>query len=575
MGGKAVNNVRSLKHDELNPTYEWVQQNILPLLGLNSNDVIPTGSFMKKPKNQTSGDIDIAINAKKYLDEGLEFDKISTAIDLILKESGFETTLLKGFDQVSVKVPINGNENNGYAQVDLMPSPDLKWARFIYHSPNLLEEESKYKGAVRNALLMALVSESTKEVTKLFEGQTEEYNSLAIRFPTGLWNIKRSFMGKKGIVKKGTILESEFITREPQYIIDIALGEGYKVDTANSFETLWEVIHRKDFIHKNRLNEIMSKFQSNLKSMMQNVPMEAIKKYPRISWEAQYGTFKLKTIETKEKSINEGVSDFLKPKSEEEIINAAKLLLKQVENLDFYKLKDLNNKGVLKLLSDKNELNINDIRNIILNKLTNENWFGGGIELFIRQNNWIKEYLTDEDLEHIIFNYNLKEFKQRNPDSPEPKNLKELRKMERQRIENERNKRISDLFNIIKGNIKSESIDKIIKERIKRNQFTYLIEVLNLYNNHKVSQYTNKYIRLIFELLDGQKDFVRRIEFIPSSKGEQWGLEFINKLSYLNIIEKFKKGNLQLLKANKNYIDKTYSLFDYDNLLQSFKDIFK
>jgi len=313
MGGKAIKDVRPLKYEELNSTYKWVQNNILPILGLESNDVIPTGSFLKKSKNQTYGDIDIAINAKKYLNEGIEFNKISLSIDLILKESGFETTLLKGFDQVSVKIPINGDEKNGFSQVDLMPTPDLKWAKFIYHSPNLAEDESKYKGAVRNALLMSLVSEPSKDITKLFEGKIEEYNSLSIRFSTGLWNIKRSFMGKKGqIIKNGIVLDSEFISNNPQDIIDIALGEGYKIDAANSFETLWEIIHKKDFINKNKLNEIIHKFKENLKSMQQDIPEETIKKYSKV--------------------LNEGIQDILKPKLlSNDQINSWKNLEEKIE----------------------------------------------------------------------------------------------------------------------------------------------------------------------------------------------------------------------------------------------------
>lgn len=285
MGGKAIKDVRPLHKTELISTYNWVKHNIIPLLGLSSDDIIPTGSFCKKPLSETYGDIDIAVNASKYLNEGLKFEEISSSINLILKES-FETTHLKGFDQVSVKTPINGLEKNGFAQVDLMPTTSLRWAKFIYHSPNLSEQESKYKGAVRNALLMALISEPTKQINKLFEDKIEEYQSLAIRFPTGLWNIKRSFKGKIGIVKKGTVLSSEYLTNEPQDIINISLGEDFKIDSANSFETLWEIIHQKSFIHKTNLNEIMTKFLVNLKSMQQNVPYEAIEKYPQIFREA-------------------------------------------------------------------------------------------------------------------------------------------------------------------------------------------------------------------------------------------------------------------------------------------------
>jgi len=331
MGGKAVENVRPLKQDEIKPTYKWVEENILPILALEKQDALPVGSYGKKPKEETSGDIDIVINAKKFMTNGLKFEDIATAIDCVLnEENNFETKLLKGFDQVSVSVPICGDLKNGYAQVDLMPSPDLKWAKFMYHSPNLAENESKYKGAVRNALLMALISESTKEITKLFEGQAEEYSSLAIRFPTGVWNIKRSFMGKKGnLIKKGIILESEFITREPQDVIDLTLGEGYGIGAANSFETLWEVIHRKDFIHKNKINEIISKFKANLKSMMMEPPIETMNKYPKI--------------------FEQKIEDIFKPKSKEDLLREVQKKFAK-EDFGFSDLKILHDNNLVDLL---------------------------------------------------------------------------------------------------------------------------------------------------------------------------------------------------------------------------------
>jgi len=553
MGGKAVKDVRPLNSDEVKPTYEWVKFNILPILGLDSNDAIPIGSFGKKPKNETSGDIDVAINAKKYLDEGLEFDKISASIDLILKESGFETTLLKGFDQVSVKVPINGNQKNGYAQVDLMPSPDLNWAKFMYHSPNLAEKESKYKGAVRNALLMALVSEPTKEITKLFENKAEEYNSLAIRFPTGLWNIKRSFMGKNGLVKRGTVLESEFITRDPQDIINIALGEGYKIDAANSFETLWEIIHRKDFVHKNNINEIMSKFLVNLKSMQQEIPQEILKKYPKI--------------------FEEGIMDILKPKTEEEIINSAKKLLSG--KLDFYKLVELNRKGVLKILFDNGALLKDEIHDIIFDKMTKDNWYRRGIGAFIRDYKFIKQYLTEEELDKFILDYNLKQFKYRNPEIKEvPKTLKDIRKIDKDRVYNEKKNRATEFINLIKGNFSYKSLHRIIDERINLGQLDFLIKTINFYNSHKGSSYIIPFLKALYNLLDNKSNKIIRSSFsLGSIVRDQWGMHFLDKLASDGILEKKKKVNLQYFELNKDYksIEKPSSHYYF--ILKTLSDI--
>jgi len=545
MGGLAVKNIRRLDQNEMQPTYEWVETNVLPILGLDKQDAMPIGSFGKKPKNETSGDIDVAINARKYINEGLKFEEISTSINLILKEHGFETTLLKGFDQVSIRVPINGNESKGFAQVDLMPSPDLKWAKFMYHSPNLAEQESKYNGAVRNALLMAIISESTKNTTKLFERKAEEYESLAIRFPTGVWNIKRSFMGKKGkLVNQGVILESEFITRDPQDVIDLALGEGYKVGVANSFETLWEVIHRKNYLHKRCLYEIMTKFKANLKSMRQNIPEEALSKYS---------------------FLNEALTDILQPKSEKEVISSALDKINAI-NINVYNdwgvFDELQRHDVLKLLP----------KDLVHDKLiavldSDRNWFRKGIEVWFREREWIYNYLSKDEVEQMIIKYKFNEFKRKNPEATKPQTLKDMKKLEADfKIQGQKEK-VEDFLHIIKGNLPFRSIHKIIDERIKRNQFTLIVKSLLFFEKHKTSYKLMAFIMKAFDVADGKT--IPRSEFGTNSTGEQWGIEFIDNLIKIKLFVLTKQGNKMFVSKNPEFKENkiTVSQKYYDTLL--------
>lgn len=524
MGGKAVKDVRPLTWDEVKPTYEWVENNILPLILLTKEDAIPIGSYGKKAKGETSGDIDIAINAKKF--EPLQFEDIAVAIDCVLnEENGFETTLLKGFDQVSVKVPICGDESKGYAQIDLMPSPDLKWAKFMYHSPNLAEGESKYKGAVRNALLMALISESTKEVTKLYEGKAEEYKSLAIRFPTGVWDIKRSFMGKSGkIVQKGAVLESEFVTREPQDVIDIALGEGYGIGAANSFETLWEIIHRKDFIHKHKLNEIMSKFLVNLKSMKQNTPEEAVKKYPTI--------------------LGEALSDVLKPKTEDELASSIDNIMNEPKP-SFYSIKKLHEKGLLKNYPKEK------IRTAI-NKSEIPTW------RIKEELKWLKYYLTKEEIDSFKFKEELSSYernlKRYSKDISRPTNRKELRSLEKEAKFNKDKRWFNETIEIIKEGSYYKSIAKIIRDKINKNQFRFIFEMYQLSKDHKNSHYTHAFMRRANKIVQDVIPSMARSEFkVP--QGNQWGLQFIDKLVNLGFFKIEKEKTKQFVVLNRSYKD--------------------
>lgn len=543
MGGKAVKDVRPLDQDEVQSTYEWVEQNILPLILIEKEEAMPIGSFGKKPKGEKSGDIDVAISAKRFLDNGIKFEEVCEAINHILNEEhGLETTLLKGFDQVSVKVPVCGDESKGYAQVDLMPSPDLQWAKFMYHSPNLAEGESKYKGAVRNALLMALVSESTKDVTKLFEGQAEEYTSLAIRFPTGVWNIKRSFMGKKGkLVKTGSVLESEFITRDPQDVIDIALGEGFKVGAANSFETLWEIIHRKDFIHKNRLNEIMTKFQVNLKSMMQNTPEEAIEKYS---------------------FLNEDISDVLKPKDKEEILKNAKKFLEDPD-ISMNDIKKLDDDGVLKLLSPE------QIKQLIFNGLEKK-YYWSPMNQLKGYKDLILKYITQDEYQIFLNKAKFEDIKRKYnflPTTAQKKyagqSWKELNKVEKE-FKFEADKDFFEkIISILSYDLKYKSILRIVHERIKRNEFVFFVKTINFLIKHRHSHYPIGFVQKILKLLDGSNNETPRSEFAVA-KGNQFGLEYVDDLVQDGILRKYKIANKQIIAKNEDYKDsETYVAQNY------------
>ena len=479
----------------------------------------------------------------------MKFEEVSEAINQILNEEhGFETTLLKGFDQVSVKVPICGDESKGYAQVDLMPSPDLKWAKFMYHSPNLAEGESKYKGAARNALLMAIVSESTKEVTKLFEGKAEEYTSLAIRFPTGVWNIKRSFMGKKGnLVQKGTVLGSEFITNDPQDVIDIALGEGYKPASANSFETLWEIIHRKDFIHKARLNEIMTKFQVNLKSMQQDLPLEVAEKYP---------------------FLVEGIGDVLKPKAEEDVIKDANAYLEK-EDLTLYDLETLHRSGVLKLLSKEK------VRQTIIDTAkTNFKNRWRATNLAKSYSHWILDYISSEDYQKILDEAKYNELINKYGHLPYvlPKysgqGHKEMIQMEKEFKFLYNKNFFEKIIELLYYKLSHKSILRIVQERIKRNQFVFFVKAIDYINDHRNSHYPPTHVKRALNLLDGIDSEIDRSVF-RVTRGDQFGLKFVDDLVEDGILRMHKEGNKQVLTANPNYKDsETYVSDNYYRFLK-------
>lgn len=285
-GGAAISSSRRLSRDDLQTTYEWVLKNIVPKLGISEDDIDVIGSFGKKRPGEDYGDLDLAISRNAIMERnGLGEDQVLDFINDTLVSMGFETKVMKGFKQVTAGIPIPGDAEDGIAQVDFMTSPDLDWSRFVYASPDFSRDESKYKGVYRNLLLMAIITETAKNIIKKTpEGDVEELETNVIRYPEGIWRARKSFMGKKGLVKTGKLLRDfdKFVTTNPQEVVELAVGKGYTPESINTFEKLWFLVTRDDFIHWAHEEDIMRKFAQNLKSMGLPYPQEAVETYPEI-----------------------------------------------------------------------------------------------------------------------------------------------------------------------------------------------------------------------------------------------------------------------------------------------------
>lgn len=283
-GGGAILNSRPLTWEEAQSTYKWIQRKVIPKFGIDIKDVDVIGSYGKKIEGETHGDLDIAVSAEAIQNKnGLNPGDLLNFINDVLSRMGFETKVMLGFKQVSAGIPIP--ETSDIVQVDFMLSPDLNWSRFIYNSPNFRENESKYKGIYRNALLMAIITETSKNILKQTpEGDVEELESNVIRYPEGIYKSRRSWKGKKGLIETPKLLKNfdELITTNPQEVVDLIAGPGYTPESISTFERLWHIITRENYIHEYKLEDILKKFAINLKRLGLEYPKEAVEEYPKI-----------------------------------------------------------------------------------------------------------------------------------------------------------------------------------------------------------------------------------------------------------------------------------------------------
>jgi hypothetical protein len=275
-GGNAIPESRDLIKEELLKTFEYVKKITTKLLNISEKDLFPVGSFAKKPETETYGDIDVLLNIKSLrVDEKEALDYVYNKFN----SSGYTTVKSKGFNQVSVGFPIEGDNNKGIAQVDFMLASNMQWSKFAYH----VSPSSKYKAAYATFLMSAIITESFKKVEKLNKnGEVEEYSFVSYRLPSGLFKVTKSHKGKASRVKIAKIIKEEFISSDPKDSIYYAFGEDHSIDDMRSFEKIWELIHKKDFIHKNKLSVILDKFRHYLTNNNMSFPKEAVDKYPQI-----------------------------------------------------------------------------------------------------------------------------------------------------------------------------------------------------------------------------------------------------------------------------------------------------
>ena len=128
---------------DVKPTLAWLEE-MLPGLDLQNNTLGSTGI------KDTSGDLDIAVDANRVTKEQLE-----TRLKQWATSHGFkpEDYVRKSGTAVHFKTPIDGRPDRGYVQTDFMFMKDVPWSKFVLGA---MPVDSKYKGRERNVLMNSL-----------------------------------------------------------------------------------------------------------------------------------------------------------------------------------------------------------------------------------------------------------------------------------------------------------------------------------------------------------------------------------------------------------------------------------
>ena len=264
-GGNAVSDVVRINKSNVESTVEQFKKKVLPLLDINDKDTAILGSAGKK---ETSGDIDIGIDKIKNIRQFLvDAEKKLNANDI-------ENYISWGFNEISIRWPIensDGKQKNKFVQIDLMPCENLSMLKWGMHSPT--QEESKYKGVVRNLLLCDIAAFTDRKTIETVEVNGKEqpivYERYVLLTQQGLFRKTYSFKGKKpGTLKKTPDkTNAKFITSDPTKIVKLIFGASVKPEDVMTIDDLWKVFKKTPMYKDASIrSQILKKTVTELKS---------------------------------------------------------------------------------------------------------------------------------------------------------------------------------------------------------------------------------------------------------------------------------------------------------------------
>ena len=276
-GGNAVNGT-PMTQTQAKAVFDDVVNKLLPKLGLfeKGTDYDALGSFGKKYENQTSGDIDIAVSTETIASHfGIPLDEVEDKIISVCEEENLQYNYGKGIHVISIAWLIPGTKM--YGQVDLMPSDNMEYSKWMYHSPDFTKAESKYKGLFRNQLIMAIIKYADQKVlSKNEQDEVMEYERYALRLNSGIARTVRSHIGKKGRLKNPKAIKEleRHITNAPKEIVELAFGEGTNVKNTMTFEDCYKLFMKDSFPWKDQRDNIVTSFVKEIFGAKVPVPSE-------------------------------------------------------------------------------------------------------------------------------------------------------------------------------------------------------------------------------------------------------------------------------------------------------------
>jgi len=279
-GGNAIDMVRPIKQSEVAPTLAAIEEVVLPELGLDGfgKDCMLIGSAGKKKDDwDESGDIDIGFAVDSFVENNTINNEQAPKhlYDMLRRKFPmYQAKWMRGLEVVSFGYPIANDPVKGYVQIDFIPVKDMKWAKFIYYSPDYRNDESKYKSAHRNWLLAAIISQIVEDEEFDADGNKLGYSGYMLRLNDGLSKIRKSYVGKTKLLKNARKVKDVPVTKSPTEFVKFLFGDGIKPADVGTFENAWRIINDPDFRWADRVGDIKDALENFLRRVKLPIPSE-------------------------------------------------------------------------------------------------------------------------------------------------------------------------------------------------------------------------------------------------------------------------------------------------------------
>ena len=279
-GGNMFDDVDSINQENVEATIEDFKKKFCEYAGIGEESVQPLGSTGKRLPGNSSGDLDVGIDASALQKAGLDVSDLNNWYAFVRKfaeENGVRSNEKSNIKLISLRWPIaNENEKQAgrFVQIDLFVNKNMKMLQWGMYQQKEEPDKDYDKSVVRVLLLQAIIKCGFVKVLErgevFKEGPDKPVKMERYRYKQseGLYKmLLERPMKSSGIHNKGwKEIETTLVTDEPEEIAEFVFGKEYKSDKLLSVREVWDAFKASRFWKDKTIrDEIEKDFEDRMK----------------------------------------------------------------------------------------------------------------------------------------------------------------------------------------------------------------------------------------------------------------------------------------------------------------------